>query len=652
MKSRGRKPKRSLRTILIVWFLLFSIVPLAFVTIYSMLKYEKAIDHELSQRLTGNAREVGVILSDYKAGLVQKREKYIRDPNLLYHMSVGDGATIKNITGQWLKQDFTTSLTVFNREGKMLASVFKDDKSDVRSFIPVQDAVFLSAKYMAHLKSNSEIGLVEFGENQKLSLILISRVLSSTGRLAGYLEQIIDLDKSFLTKLKARLKLELVLFRDNGQLVVASHPDFYLYKKNFFQKYFKQGADSFFELNVRSNPYGFLIYSLEWGKSTFYVALGASKSEAKAVLKNVNYTFITVVGAVISLLILTILVTSSWVLKPLYELVDALQSFETQEQLITIPVKNDTEVGLLTESFNDMSKKIWQARSDLRKKISELEGANKELKETQTKLVHSAKMVSLGQLVAGVAHELNNPIGFINSNMTYLKDYSDKLIELVGVAEKNPTKLSALKEEYEFDYITQDLPKLIASCQDGARRTRDIVLGLRNFSRLEEAKLQEIDVHQSLDTTLNLLQGEIKNRIELHKHYEPISLINCYASQINQVFMNILSNAVQAIEGAGHIWISTMAVKGSKDKKGRVQISIQDSGKGMSSKTLEKIFDPFFTTKVVGQGTGLGLSISYGIIQNHGGEIQVRSEEGVGTEFIVILPVYPPVRESEAAQST
>ena len=339
-------------------------------------------------------------------------------------------------------------------------------------------------------------------------------------------------------------------------------------------------------------------------------------------------------------------------LKPLYELVDALQSFETQEQLITIPVKNDTEVGLLTESFNDMSKKIWQARSDLRKKISELEGANKELKETQTKLVHSAKMVSLGQLVAGVAHELNNPIGFINSNMTYLKDYSDKLIELVGVAEKNPTKLSALKEEYEFDYITQDLPKLIASCQDGARRTRDIVLGLRNFSRLEEAKLQEIDVHQSLDTTLNLLQGEIKNRIELHKHYEPISLINCYASQINQVFMNILSNAVQAIEGAGHIWISTMAVKGSKDKKGRVQISIQDSGKGMSSKTLEKIFDPFFTTKVVGQGTGLGLSISYGIIQNHGGEIQVRSEEGVGTEFIVILPVYPPVRESEAAQST
>ena len=196
--------------------------------------------------------------------------------------------------------------------------------------------------------------------------------------------------------------------------------------------------------------------------------------------------------------------------------------------------------------------------------------------------------------------------------MTHLKEYSEKLIEIAEVAEKDPPRLPVIKEEYEFDYIVKDLPKLVASCQDGARRTRDIVLGLRNFSRLEEAKLQEIDVHQSLDTTLNLLQGEIKNRIEIHRQYEPTPLIHCYASQINQVFMNILSNAVQAIEGNGHIWISTTALKdykGSKDRRGWVQVSIQDSGKGMSAETLEKIFDPFFTTKGVGQGTGLGLSI-------------------------------------------
>lgn len=617
-----------------------------------MVKYEKAIDHELSQRLSGNAREIEVILQDLKAGLQQKRDKYVRDPSLIYHIAVGDGSTIRMLSSQWIKSDNISSLTFFDRDGKMLASVFKDDKENVRSFVPVQDAVFLSAKYMSLVKDKNEMSLAE-GENQKFNLILISKVTGAGGRVIGYVEQISDLSKIFVNRIKNRLKLELIFFKDHGEVVVASHPDFYLYKKDFFRSYFRPGSDQFFDLNIRAAPYGFLIYPLDWGITEFYVALGASKSEAKAVLKNVNFAFMSVVGAVVVLLILTILVTSSWVLKPLYDLVEALQSFESQEQAVTIPVKNDTEIGLLTESFNEMSKKIWQARSELRKKITELEAANKELKDTQTKLVHSAKMVSLGQLVAGVAHELNNPIGFIYSNMTHLKEYSEKLIEIAEVAEKDPPKLSGLKEDYEFDYIVKDLPKLVASCQDGARRTRDIVLGLRNFSRLEEAKLQEIDVHQSLDTTLNLLQGEIKNRIEIHRQYEPAPLIHCYASQINQVFMNILSNAVQAIEGPGHIWISTTALKdfkgnkgkNSKDRHGWVQIAIQDSGKGMSAEVLEKIFDPFFTTKGVGQGTGLGLSISYGIVQNHGGEIQARSESGVGTEFIVILPVYPPIQE-------
>jgi two-component system NtrC family sensor kinase len=645
-----------LRTILIIWFFLFSVAPLAFLTVYSMMKYQKAIDYELSQRLNGNAHEVGVILNDAKTSLQQKRDRYVRDPNLTYHLAVRDTATLTGISSNWLRNDTTSSLTFFDREGRMLASTFKDAKNNIRNFTPSQDAVFLSAKYISSLKEEKDISLVEFTEEKKINLVVISKVESTGAKTVGYIEQIFELNKDFLTQIKNRLKLELIIFKENGEIAVATHSDFYLYKKDFFKKNIIPGSESFFDISIRNQPYGFLITSTDWGITKFYVALGASKGEATAVLRNVNYTFITVVGAVVILLVITIFITSTWVLKPLYELVDALQSFESQEQAVTIPVKNDTEIGLLTESFNEMSKKIWTARSDLKKKISELQSANKELKDTQTKLVHSAKMVSLGQLVAGVAHELNNPIGFIYSNMTHLKDYAERLIQLVDIAEKEPTKLSHSKEEFEFDYIVQDLPKLISSCQDGARRTRDIVLGLRNFSRLEEAKLQEVDLHQSLDTTLNLLQGEIKNRIEVHKHYEPIPMIHCYASQINQVFMNILSNAVQAVEGPGHIWISTMALKeykGSKKilsskkqntKSGWVQISLQDSGKGMTSQTVEKIFDPFFTTKGVGQGTGLGLSISYGIIENHGGEIQVRSEVGVGTEFILILPIYPPVQ--------
>lgn len=629
-----------------------------------MQKYKKAIDYDLSQRLSGSAREVTVLLNETKSALKSKRDRYVRDPSLKYHLSIGDGQTLNNIALPWLKADEISSLTFFDREGRMISSVFKDSLDNSRSFLPSQDVVFLSAKYIAELKDDSDISLAEFIDNKKMNLILISKVIGSSGRTIGYIEQIMNMNQSFLNRMKNRLHLEIIVFRDTGDVIFASHPDFLLYKNDFFKKHITPNADPFFDLQVRGNPYGFQTYPFVWGITKFHIALGASKGEATAVLKNVNFTFLTVVGAVILLLILTIFVASNWVLKPLYELVEALQSFESQEQAVTIPVKNDTEIGLLTESFNEMSRKIWTARSDLRKKINELQNANSELKDTQTKLVHSAKMISLGQLVAGVAHELNNPIGFINSNMIHLKEYSEKLIDLIEISENSPEKLEQKKEEYEFDYIVKDLPKLILSCQDGARRTRDIVLGLRNFSRLEEAKLQEVDVRQSLDTTMDLLQGEMKNRIQIHRQYEPVPLVHCYATQINQVLMNILSNAVQAIDGAGHIWVSTVALKDYKlnrtgqgqkenpirnlekkevNKHGWVQISIQDSGKGMNPETLEKIFDPFFTTKGIGQGTGLGLSISYGIIQNHGGEIQVRSEVGVGTEFILILPIYPPL---------
>lgn len=642
MKTFGRKPRRSLRTILIIWFLLFSILPLAFVTGYSLLKFEKAINNEMIQRLSGNAREISGILSDYRSGFQQKRERYLRNPTVSYSLVTNDSAALRGMASQWLKSDFSTGLTFFNRDGRLLVSVFKDEKGDIQTFQPVQEAIFLSDKYLGYLKNAKELGLVEFGEKKKISLIVISKVTNAAGKTTGYFEQMLDLDQSFLHRLKARMKLEILIFKADGQFIVGSHPDFSLYQKDFFKSLTSKKEDPFFDLNIRSVPYGFFIYPIEWDQTSFDIALGASKDDAKSVLRNVNFAFMSVVGAVIILLIITIFVTSSWVLKPLYELVEALQSFEIQEQVTTIPVKNDTEIGLLTESFNQMSQKISQARRDLRKKIGELENTNKELKEAQTKLVHSAKMISLGQLVAGVAHELNNPIGFIYSNMIHLRDYSKKLMSMVDTATDNPEQLKKVKEDLEYDYIVNDMPKLITSCEEGARRTRDIVLGLRNFSRLEEAKLKEVNLQEALDTTLELLQGEIKNRIQVNRNYEPVPAIHCYASQINQVFMNILSNAVHAIDGQGQIWLSIHPVKDPKSKEGKVQVSIQDSGKGMPPAILEKIFDPFFTTKEVGQGTGLGLSISYGIIQNHGGEIQVRSEVGVGTEFIIIIPVRPP----------
>ncbi len=639
-KKNQATAKRSLRSILIVWFIIFSVLPLTFVAWYSVFKFEKAIDNELSERLRGNGREIEVMISDYYTHLSQRRDALVRNPHLLYNLSTGDVKSIQDLSIDWVKTSVANSLSFYDREGRLLSTVFKDDKGSVRTFSPSTEKILLNEKYLSHLKVKAQLGLVDYLETNKMSLILFSKIVSTSGKVVGYVEQIIDLKEFFLNRIKAKLKLEAFLVRDSGQVISSTIPQFKSLSKNFIDNILRgDSPDKFFEISTESEPFGFILYPITWDKSHFFIALGVTKKDSQSVLKNVNIAFLTVISIVILFLLTTVWISANWLLRPINELIGGLRSFDKTESLVQFPVKNKTEIGLLTAAFNEMSFKIFQTRHDLKKKIKELEMANNDLKEAQTKLVHSAKMTSLGQLVAGVAHELNNPIGFIYSNTSHLKDYSQKLFQIIDTFEKNPDKLQEVKNQVDYDFIKKDLPQLIKSCQDGAQRTRDIVLGLRNFSRLEEAQLKEIDLRDSLDTTLDLLKGEIKNRIQVHRQYEPVPKVLCYASQINQVFMNILSNAVQAIQGGGQIWISTLPIKASADQPGRVQVSIQDSGMGMDAAILEKIFEPFFTTKGVGQGTGLGLSISYGIMQNHGGEIQVRSEKGVGTEFIVIIPV-------------
>lgn len=641
--SLSLKPKRSLRSVLIFWFILFSIVPLAFISVYSLRTFENAIDNELSLRLQDNGREISSIISDYRQILSDKRDKLTQNSKFIFNMTASDAESLRLMAGEIFKNSILNSIAFYDREGMLLSSVFKDERGELRNFSPKADKVLINKNYREHLKTREDFSICDYSDKNKVSLIYFSKVNSPTGKLIGFIEQTIYLDRAFLNRLKKKNRLELALYRDSGDIVAATTSEVRNIKKDQFIRFIGDIKNSFFNADIGNEPYGFLLYPVEWGSSKFYLALGTSKITAMEVLKNLNYAFLSVAGTVILLVLITVIWSSHWILKPITELLSRLQVFATSDAIIELPVTNQTEIGLLTKSFNDISRKIIQARGDLKKKLKELEGANQELKETQTKLVHSAKMVSLGQLVAGVAHELNNPITFIYANMTHLRDYSDKLFQFIHESIKQQPSLKTKYAELELDYIEKDLPKLISSCEDGARRTKDIVLGLRNFSRLEEAMLKEIDIRESIDNTLNLLQGEIKNRIQVHRQYEPVPNILCYASQINQVIMNILTNALQAIEGSGQIWISTTPIKSSYQKDGAVQISFQDTGKGMPPEILEKIFDPFFTTKGVGQGTGLGLSISYGIIHNHGGEIQVRSQVNVGTEFIVTIPIRPPI---------
>jgi len=280
-------------------------------------------------------------------------------------------------------------------------------------------------------------------------------------------------------------------------------------------------------------------------------------------------------------------------------------------------------------------------REDLERRNAELASQRTELVRLQAQLVHSEKMASLGQLAGGVAHELNNPAGFLYSNMDTLMRYVTKLKQLLAtydtitLPEEVAPKVHQLKREIGYETLLGDLSSTIVDCAEGATRIRDIVLNLRTFSRLDEAELKIIDIHAGIDATIRLLsQYYTSNHITLKRDYGDLPPVLCYAGQLNQVWMNLLTNAAQAIgPGRGEVRIETRLIDDM------VAVRISDTGSGIQSEHLKKIFDPFFTTKPVGEGTGLGLSISYGIIERHGGTLQVQSTPTEGTTFITLIPL-------------
>jgi signal transduction histidine kinase len=250
-------------------------------------------------------------------------------------------------------------------------------------------------------------------------------------------------------------------------------------------------------------------------------------------------------------------------------------------------------------------------------------------------------MASIGQLVAGIAHEINNPVTFISAGVDSLNTNLEEVRQVLDIyhritldnVEEKLKEIEQLKEKIEYNEAILEINKLIDSVRTGTERTTEIVKGLRTFSRLDEDVLKIADVHEGLDSTLILLRNKYKQRIEIIRQYDDIPEIECFPGQLNQVFMNILSNAIDASDEKGTITISTSKTNGS------IRVSIKDTGRGIPEVIQSKIFEPFFTTKEVGQGTGLGLSICHSIIEKHRGSIDVESEVGKGSEFVIVLPV-------------
>lgn len=292
-----------------------------------------------------------------------------------------------------------------------------------------------------------------------------------------------------------------------------------------------------------------------------------------------------------------------------------------------------------------------------RQQASELEYALAELRQTQSQMLQNEKMSSLGQLVAGVAHEINNPISFIHGNVAHAQRYIQGLLELIGMYEDhcpNPSsEIQAEAEAIDLDFIRDDLPKTLASMRMGSDRIREIVLSLRTFSRLDEAEIKPVNIHNGLDSTLIILNHRLcanpeRPEIQVIKHYATLPKIECYAGLLNQVFMNILSNAIDALEEKsnqqtpeerkdfpGQIVLKTCLLEASW-----IEITIADNGLGMTQETQKRIFDPFFTTKPIGKGTGMGMSVSYKVIaERHKGKLICVSVPGKGTEFKIQIPV-------------
>ncbi len=306
--------------------------------------------------------------------------------------------------------------------------------------------------------------------------------------------------------------------------------------------------------------------------------------------------------------------------------------------------KEDSQANALAASqenerlVNERTMALQDANETLNKALDELKGA-------QSKLVEAEKMASLGQLTAGIAHEINNPINFVKSNINPLKmDVADliALIRRYEVLDKDNIEhllpdINAYRESIDFEYLNHEIELLLKGIEEGALRTAEIVKGLRTFSHVDENTLKEVDLHEGIDATLGLIRNHIPKSTVVERDFGELPKIECHPGNINQVFMNIFMNAIQAIKAKEHLHNEKIVIS-TRDQGEEVVISIRDTGVGIPPEIREKIFDPFFTTKAVGEGTGLGLSIVFSIIEKHGGHIRVESTPGTGTNFIITLP--------------
>jgi len=540
-------------------------------------------------------------------------------------------------------EDNGKELVRTDRNKGKIKSYIKEDLQQKENRKYYKKSVILKRKeiYVSDIEYNREFG--EIVKPHQLVMRSVTPVYSTKNVVFGVIVINIDVSYLFADFLSLNNKDNNNVFRyivnrkgeilnrinDDKKITLDSKvhiDDFseYVEWKNFLLSSETEMIKKFENSNGNIALYAKKIFLDKTEKNRFITLV--EKNPYSVVVENVNYVKKQSLLIAIILLLPAILITvifSNRFTRPLKNITNSITNYKKNRTTLDLNVKSNDEIGALATAFREMVHDLDQA---------------------QEQLIQSEKMASIGQLAAGVAHEINNPVGFVGSNINSLKDYCNDLLKVITAYESTDEYLKrdndiwdsieTIKKEVDLNYLKEDISNLISESTDGVKRVKEIVQNLKDFSHVDEAEWQWADIHKGLDSTLNIVNNEIKYKAEVLKKYGEVPEIECLASQLNQVFMNLLVNAAHSIDEHGTITIET----GLTDTN-LVWICISDTGRGIPSSLLKKVFDPFFTTKPIGEGTGLGLSLSYGIIEKHAGRIDVESKEGVGTKFSIWLPV-------------